>query len=218
MIRLLLVDDQQLVRAGLRMILEQEPDLDVVGEAGDGCRAVELCRRMRPDLVLMDIRMPEMDGIEATRRILATVDPAPRVLVLTTFDLDELVYAALTAGASGFLLKDAPADRLVGAVRTVSAGEALLAPTVTARLIAHFVSHPPAVRRAPDQRLATLTPREREVLVLIARGLSNSEIAAAFVLSEATVKTHIGRIFDKLSARDRAQAVIVAYETGLVAR
>jgi DNA-binding NarL/FixJ family response regulator len=216
-IRVLLVDDQELVRTGFRMILEHESDLTVVGECPDGAAAVRLCRDLRPDVVLMDIRMPVMDGIEATRRLLEE-GTAIRVLVLTTFDLDDLVFAALDAGASGFLLKDVRASELAHAIRTVACGESLLAPTVTRRLINHFVAlqRSAAPPRAGGEAISSLTPREREVLVLLARGLSNAEIAAAFVVTEATVKTHIGRVFDKLAVRDRAQAVITAYETGLV--
>jgi DNA-binding NarL/FixJ family response regulator len=214
MIRVLLADDQDLVRLGFRLILEREPDLEVVGEAADGAEAIALCNRLHPDVVLMDIRMPVMDGVTATSRLTSGQDP-PRVLILTTFDLDELVYAGLEAGASGFLLKDVKADVLADAIRTIHAGQALLAPSVTRRLIAAFV----ATRRGPTpdaQAIASLTPREREVLELIASGLSNIEIADRLVVSEATVKTHVGRVFTKISARDRAQAVVIAYENGLV--
>jgi DNA-binding NarL/FixJ family response regulator len=214
-ISVLIADDQDLVRTGFRLILDGEPDLRVVGEAADGRQAIEHVARLRPDVVLMDIRMPVLDGIAATRTILAG-PPAPKIIMLTTFDLDEFVYAALTAGASAFLLKDVKAEQLADSIRTVHRGDALLAPAVTRRLIARFVAAQPAPR-PDDHRLAALTTREREVLIMIARGLSNTEIAATLVVSEATVKTHIGRIFTKLNARDRAQAVIAAYETGLVA-
>ncbi len=209
----LIADDQQLVRAGFRAILETRPDITVVGEAGDGLAAVDLARRRRPDVVLMDIRMPGMDGIEATRRILE-VNDGIAVLMLTTFDLDEYVYDALRAGASGFLLKDVPAEELIEAVRIVAAGDALIAPAITKRLLARFARSAPP--RVPDAGLAQLTPREREVLGLVARGLSNAEIAAELVLSEATVKTHVKRLLSKLGLRDRVQAVVLAYETGLV--
>ena len=211
--RLLLADDQELVRTGFRLILSAEPDLEVVGEAGDGAEAVEAARRLAPDVVLMDVRMPKMDGIEATRRLGRIAPQPPRVLMLTTFDLDEYVYDALRAGASGFLLKDAPAAQLVDAIRIVAAGDALLAPSITRRLIAEFVRRP---QPADTPALAELTPRELEVLKLIAEGLSNTEIASRLVVSEATVKTHVGRILAKLDLRDRVQAVILAYETGLV--
>lgn len=213
MIDILLADDQALVRGGIRAMLEVEDDLRVVGEAEDGARAVEQTLLRRPDVVLMDIRMPGTDGIEATRRLVARGSDA-RVLVVTTFDLDEYVFAALRAGASGFLLKDADPERLVDAVRTVAAGETLLAPTVTRRLVEHFVRGPDpgAASRA---RFAELTERELEVLGLVARGLSNGEIAAQLFLSEATVKTHVTRFLAKLGLRDRVQAVVLAYETGL---
>jgi DNA-binding NarL/FixJ family response regulator len=214
MIRVLIADDQELVRTGFRLILEGEADLSVVGEAADGRRAVELARQLEPDVVLMDIRMPLLDGIGALRK-LSNRPPVPKVLMLTTFDLDEYVYAALAAGASGFLLKDVKAQHLVDAIHTVHRGEALLAPSVTRRLISRFVAQQPAPV-ATRNLLTALTGREREVLTMIARGLSNAEIAAAFVVSEATVKTHVGRIFAKLDVRDRAQAVIAAYENGLV--
>jgi DNA-binding NarL/FixJ family response regulator len=201
-----------LVRTGFRVILDGEPDLSVVAEARDGREAINLARQHRPDVVLMDIRMPVVDGIEATRDILGEGMTA-RVLILTTFDLDEYVYAALRAGASGFLLKDAKADHLIDAIHTVHAGEALLAPSVTRRLITHFLSTAPAPTTAA---LDALTGREREILTLIAKGLSNQEIGLALFISEGTVKTHIGRIFAKLEVRDRAQAVITAYESGLV--
>jgi DNA-binding NarL/FixJ family response regulator len=212
-IRVLIADDQALMRGGFRMILEAEPDLEVVGEAIDGADAVRGFDRWRPDVVVMDVRMPTMDGIEATRRI-TTGDPAAKVLILTTFDLDEYVYDALRAGASGFLLKDRPPEELVHAVRVVAGGDALLAPGVTRRLIEEF-AHRPAMP-APPAALAELTDREREVLVLMARGLSNGEIASALFVAETTVKTHVGRVLHKLGLRDRAQAVVLAYESGLV--
>jgi DNA-binding NarL/FixJ family response regulator len=214
-LRVLLADDQQLMRAGFRLILESEPGLEVVGEAADGAQAVELAARLRPDVVLMDIRMPRMDGVDATRRLAGpgVADPL-RVLVLTTFDLDEYVYRALRTGASGFLLKDAPPDQLVHAIRVVASGEALLAPAVTRRLITEFAARPdPAA--TPDA-LAGLTGREREVLTLVARGRSNREIADDPVVSGTTVKTHVGRVLMKLGLRDRVQAVVLAYELGLV--
>ena len=213
-VRVLIADDQALLRGSLRVLMETEPDLVVVGEAGTGADAVEQVQTQSPDVVLMDVRMPGMDGIEATRKITASEHP-PRILVLTTFDLDEYVYSALRAGASGFLLKDTPPAQLVDAVRVVASGEALLAPTVTRRLIAEFVRNPAPARR-PARTLAGITDREREVLTLIARGLRNSEIEHHLHLSRGTVKTHIGRLLAKLDARDRAQLVIVGYETGLV--
>ena len=215
MIRVLLADDQELVRTGLRTILGAQPDMEVVGEAEDGLQVVEGARRRSPDVVVMDIRMPNLDGLGATRRILAELDPAPRVLVLTTFDLDEYVYEALRAGASGFLLKDAGADELRRAVRVVAAGEALLSPSVTRRLIARFVTEPARPARVAPS-LDELTDREREVLVLVAGGLSNAEIADRLVITHATAKTHLSRILLKLGARDRAQLVMLAYESGLV--
>jgi DNA-binding NarL/FixJ family response regulator len=216
--RVVIADDQALVRSGFRMILAAD-GIDVVAEAADGAQAVEAVRRTRPDVVLMDIRMPELDGLEATRRILSgsPSEPAagPRVIILTTFDLDQYVYAALAAGASGFLLKDVTPEHLVAAVRLVRSGDALLAPAITRRLVERFAAHDgPA--SGLHRELAALTPREREVLEFLARGLSNAELAARFHLSEATVKTHVARILAKLQVRDRAQAVIVAYETGLV--
>jgi DNA-binding NarL/FixJ family response regulator len=213
MIRVLIADDQTLVRTGFRVILDAEPDLEVVGEAADGRETVELMQAQRPEVVLMDIRMPNLDGIEATRRLTALPHP-PRVLMLTTFDLDEYVYEALRAGASGFLLKDAGADELLHAVRVVAAGEALLSPSITRRLIADYVRRPPA--SVQPAALAKLTPRELEVLRLIACGLSNGEIARELVLGDATIKTHVARIFQKLGLHDRVQAVVLAYETGLV--
>lgn len=215
-IRVVVVDDQELVRTGLSMILDVEDDIDVVGSAGDGDEVVELCRRVHPDVALMDVRMPRMDGIEATRQLRdAGVDT--RVLVLTTFDLDEHVFDALRAGASGFLLKDAPPDDLVHAVRVIAAGEALLAPSITRRLIERLGRTAAPLRdHSDDERLGRLTEREREVLVLMARGLSNVEIAAALFLGEATVKTHVGRVLMKLDVRDRVQAVVLAYELGVV--
>jgi len=211
-IDLIIVDDQALARAGLRMILESQPDLRIVGEGADGAEAVNLARRLRPEIAILDVRMPGVDGLEATRRIVAAV-PATRILILTTFDLDEYAFEALRAGASGFLLKDAPAEDIVHAVRTVARGEATLAPAVTRRLVEHYAARP-----RPDTfpALATLTARELEVLRLLASGGSNSDIGDRLALSEATVKTHVGRILDKLSVRDRVQAVIFAYESGLV--
>lgn len=219
-LRVLIVDDQVLVRAGFRMIIEAQPDLSVVGEAADGEGAVRLTRRFRPDVVLMDIRMPGLDGLEATRQILQPDDgqrasPTPRVLILTTFDLDEYVYAALRSGASGFLLKDTSPEQLVAAVRTVVAGDALLAPSITRRLVERFARPEPAAEITPEA-LAALTPRETEVLRLVARGMSNAEIAAQLVVSEATVKTHVAGVLGKLGLRNRAQAVVFAYESGLI--
>jgi DNA-binding NarL/FixJ family response regulator len=219
-VRVLIVDDQPLLRTGFRMILEEEPDLDVIGEAGDGQEAVELAGQLHPDVVLMDIRMPRLDGVEATRRLVREQIPVEgqsplHVLVLTTFDLDEYVVQALRAGASGFLLKDAPAEDLVAAIRTVAAGDAVVAPSVTRRLLDRFaqtVSDPPE----PSQVMATLTDRELDVLRLMARALSNSEIATELGVSETTVKTHVGHVLAKLGLRDRVQAVVLAYESGLV--
>jgi DNA-binding NarL/FixJ family response regulator len=224
-VRVMVVDDQALVRAGFRMILEAEDGIDVVGEAADGREAVELAERARPDVILMDVRMPHLDGVAATERIVAAHGGAPghghgdgdgpRVLILTTFDLDEYVFAALRAGASGFLLKDTPAEALVEAVRVVAAGEALLSPSITRRVIEEFAAQAPA-GPAGDVDVGVLTEREREVLVLMARGLSNAEIAGQLYLGETTVKTHVGRVLMKLGLRDRVQAVVLAYETGLV--
>ncbi|MFF4378732.1 response regulator [Kitasatospora sp. NPDC001547] len=219
-IRVIIVDDQAMVRAGFAALLNAQSDIDVVGDAADGAQALEVNGRTHPDLVLMDVRMPVMDGLEAARRLLDPAVPGahrPKVLMLTTFDVDDYVYEALRAGASGFLLKDAPPADLIAAVRVVAAGEALLAPSVTRRLIEDFARTRPVRRRDPKVRLNGLTPRETEVLELIARGLSNQEIAAELVLAEQTVKTHIGRILAKLGLRDRAQAVVLAYESGLVA-
>ena len=214
--RIVIADDQALVRAGFRMILQAQPDLEVVGEAEDGEAAIAVIRRQRPDVVLMDIRMPRLDGIEATRR-LATVDGwAGQILILTTFDLDEYVYAALRAGASGFLLKDVTPEHLVAAVRIVAAGEALLAPSITRRLIERYTRPPATGVGDAAAGLSSLTAREQEVLELVARGLSNAEIAAHLVLGEATVKTHVGRLLAKLGLRDRVQAVVLAYEAGVV--
>jgi DNA-binding NarL/FixJ family response regulator len=212
--RIVVADDQQVVRDGFAALLDTQPDFTVVGTASDGTEAIRICHEQHPDVVLMDIRMPTIDGIEATRQ-LTTLTDAPRVLILTTFDLDEYVYDALRAGASGFLLKDIAAERLFDAVRIIAAGEALLAPTITRRLISEFVQHN---RRSGDEsaRLAELTPRETEVLQLLAEGLSNPEIAIRLVVTDETVKTHVSRILRKLGLRDRTQAVIAAYETGLV--
>jgi DNA-binding NarL/FixJ family response regulator len=212
MIRVLLADDQQLVRAGLRTILESEDDIEVCGEVGDGLLAVGAAQEQHPDVVLMDIRMPNLDGLEATRRIAARGD-IPRVIILTTFDLDEYVFEALRDGASGFLLKDTTADELVRAVRLAVAGDALLAPSVTRRLIERFANR---VAVPSTQNLETLTGRELEVLLLVARGLSNTEVAERLFLGETTVKTHVAHVLDKLELRDRVQAVVLAYESGLV--
>ena len=217
-IRVLLVDDQALIRAGFRMILDAEEGIEVVGESADGTQAVDSVQRLKPDVVLMDIRMPEMDGIEATRVITSRAGDGegPRVLMLTTFDLDEYVYDALRAGASGFLLKDVPAEQLVDGIRVVAHGDALLAPSVTKRLI-HEFSRGAVVQQSAPPELDELTPRELEVFKLIARGLSNAEIAAELVVSETTVKTHVARVLMKLGVRDRVQAVVLAYESGVVA-
>jgi DNA-binding NarL/FixJ family response regulator len=211
-IRVVLADDQPLVRTGLRMILSDQSDLDVVGEAATGLQAVDVCAQTKPDVVLMDVRMPELDGIEATRTVTAAQNP-PRVLVLTTFDLDDVVYEALRAGASGFLLKDAPEERLTTAIRVVADGGSLFAPSVTRRLIEEFSRRTPA---GPPPDLGRLTERETEVLTQVARGLSNAEIAAELFVSENTVKTHVARVLMKLGLRDRVQAVVLAYESGLV--
>jgi DNA-binding NarL/FixJ family response regulator len=212
-IRVLVADDQALMRGGFRMILDAQDDIEVVGEAIDGRDAVEQFARLAPDIVVMDVRMPTMDGIEATRRLAAADGPA-RVLILTTFDLDEYVFEALRAGASGFLLKDRPPEELVAAVRIVASGDALLAPSVTRRLIEEFAGRPAAP--VPTRELGELTEREREVLVLLGRGLSNGEIAERLFVAETTVKTHVGHVLQKLGLRDRAQAVVVAYESGLI--
>jgi DNA-binding NarL/FixJ family response regulator len=215
-IRLLIADDQELVRTGFRLILSAEDDLEVVGEADDGDDVVALAERLRPDVVLMDIRMPRLDGIQATAQLVgAGIEPAPRVLVLTTFDLDDYVFGALRAGAAGFLLKDAPRERLVEAIRMVHAGEALLSPSITRRLIEDFAERTDPIG-PPEEYLAELTPREREVLVLVARGLSNEEIAAQLVVTQATVKSHVGSVLLKLDLRNRVQAVVFAYEHGIV--
>jgi DNA-binding NarL/FixJ family response regulator len=214
MTRVLLADDQALVRQGFRLILELEHDIEVVGEAANGAEALRLARELEPDVAVIDIRMPELDGIETTRR-LQQAGSQTRVLILTTFDLNEYVYEAMRAGASGFLLKDVPGDQLIAGIRTVAAGDALLAPTLTRRLIEHFVHRPPPDAAAP-RGLDELTERELEVLTLLARGLSNSEIASALFLGEATIKTHVGRILQKLRIRDRVQAVVYAYESGLI--
>jgi DNA-binding NarL/FixJ family response regulator len=216
-IKILIVDDQQLLRLGFRMIFEAEPDLEVAGEAGDGTEAVRLTGQTRPDVVLMDVRMPRTTGIEATEQIVRKY-PDTRVLVLTTFDLDEYAFAALRAGASGFLLKNAEPAHLLSAIRTVAAGDAVVAPSVTRRLLERFAGRLPAGPEdsTQDPRLSLLTGREREVLMELAKGLSNAEIAGRLYLSEATVKTHVGRILPKLGLRDRVQAVVFAYETGLV--
>ena len=224
-IRILLVDDQEMIRLGFRMVLESRPELEVVGEADDGDTALEALQSVQADVVLMDVRMPRMSGVEATRRIRAR-DDAPRVLILTTFDLDEYAYDALQAGASGFLLKDTPLEEIAAAIAHVHAGDAVVAPSTTRRLLDHFTrSRPPAPHRdlarkdlvRKKGRLAELTPREHEVLLLVARGLSNAEIARELVLTEGTVKIHVGRILAKLGLRDRVQAVVLAYESGLVA-
>jgi DNA-binding NarL/FixJ family response regulator len=212
--RVVIADDQALVRTGFAMILAAS-GIEVVGEAADGAQAIDAVRRTRPDVVLMDIRMPEIDGLEATRRILSGAVTAPRIIILTTFDLDRYVYAALTAGASGFLLKDVSPEHLVAAVRLVRSGDALLAPTITRRLVERFASHDDQAATL-HRDLSTLTPRELEVLQLLAKGLSNAELATTLQLGETTVKTHVTRILSKLNLRDRAQAIVVAYETGLI--
>ena len=216
-IRVLIVDDQALVRAGFKMILESEPEIEIIGEAEDGLQAVEAARELRPDVLLMDIRMPNLDGLEATRRILDTPGEAPRILMLTTFDLDEYVYEALRAGASGFMLKDTPPEQLVAAIHVVASGDALLSPAITKRVIEEFIRRPPSsIATAPSPKVAELTARELEVLGFMARGLSNAEIARDLFVSETTVKTHVARILMKLDLRDRVQAVVFAYETGIV--
>jgi DNA-binding NarL/FixJ family response regulator len=214
-VRVVIADDQQLIRAGFRMILAAEPDIEIVGEAATGTEAVSLTRELRPDVVLMDIRMPELDGIEATRRILAQhYEPKASILILTTFDLDEYVYDALRAGASGFLLKDVPAPQLAAAIRTVGEGDALLAPSITRRLIEEFTAPRTPTTTLPG--LNELTPRELEVFRLLATGMANGEIAAHLIVGETTVKTHVTRILMKLGVRDRVQAVVLAYEAGIV--
>jgi DNA-binding NarL/FixJ family response regulator len=214
--RVLIVDDQALVRAGFKMILEAETDMEVVGEATDGLEALDRVRELLPDVVLMDVRMPNLDGIEATRRLINEQQADTKVVMLTTFDMDEYVYEALRAGASGFLLKDVPPEQLVAGIRAVASGDALLAPSVTRRVIEEYVRRPPdSVRTAPPE-LGDLTDRELEVLRLIARGLSNAEIAKELFVSDTTVKTHVARILMKLRLRDRVQAVVYAYESGLV--
>jgi DNA-binding NarL/FixJ family response regulator len=211
-----IADDQALLRAGFRVIIDAEPDLRVIGEAADGQSAIDVVRRRRPDVVLMDIRMPGLDGLRAAEAILGDGDLTTAVVMLTTFDVQRYVYEALRLGASGFLLKDAPADRLLDAIRVAAAGDALLAPEITRRLVERFTAAARPIDAGPDQRLAELTARETEVLRLLARGRSNAEIAAELVLGENTIKTHVGRVFAKLGLRDRAQAVVIAYETGLV--
>jgi DNA-binding NarL/FixJ family response regulator len=216
--RVLLVDDQELIRMGFRMVADTQTDLSVVGEASNGIEAVEATRRVKPDVVLMDVRMPEMDGVEATRLIVESESNA-RIIILTTFDLDEYVYAALRAGASGFLLKDAPPGDLLSAIRAVASGDAVVAPSITRRLLENYAHRLPVEDRSEhdgDERLELLTAREREVLLEVARSLSNAEIAQRLVLSEATVKSHVGRILAKLELRDRVQIVVFAYETGLI--
>ena len=216
---ILLVDDQPMLRMGYRMILDAQPDLTVVGEAEDGLEAIELTDRLQPDVVLMDVRMPGLDGVQATERIVAS-GSGSKIIILTTFDLDEYAYGALRAGASGFLLKDAPPPDMLSAIRAVATGDAVVAPSVTRRLLAQFAQHLPDPQHKAvgiaDERVESLTPRERELLIEVARGLSNAEIAERLVLSEATVKTHVGRILGKLGLRDRVQIVVFAYETGLV--
>jgi DNA-binding NarL/FixJ family response regulator len=215
-IRIAVADDHPVVRTGFAEMLDAQPDFTVVGTASDGAEAVRICRELSPDVVLMDVRMPGMDGIEATRQIAGPTAAAPRILILTTFDLDEYVYDALRAGASGFLLKDVTAERLFDAVRVVAVGEALLAPAVTRRLISEFALLHPKPDASPTAALAELTPRETQVLRLVAEGLSNLEIASRLTVTEETVKTHVSRVLSKLGLRDRTQAVVTAYETGLV--
>jgi DNA-binding NarL/FixJ family response regulator len=216
MIKVLIVDDQSLVRAGFRMILEAEEDVEVVGEAADGLEAIEAARELEPDVILMDVRMPNVDGLEATRRLLDGKPEGPRVLILTTFDLDEYVYEALRVGASGFLLKDTPPEQLVDAIHVIASGDALLSPVITRRVIEEFVRRPPDSIRKPAPELEELTARELEMLRLLARGLSNAEIAKEAFVSETTVKTHVAHILLKLRLRDRVQAVVFAYENGVV--
>jgi len=215
-VRVVIADDQALVRAGLKMVFEVEPDIEIVGEAADGDEAVAIAERTQPDVILMDVRMPRHDGLEAAKRLLDGRKDGPRVLMLTTFDRDEYVYEALRVGASGFVLKDIPPERLVDAVRVVASGQALLSPSITRRLIEEFVRRPPTSVRQRPREIEDLTPRELEILGLVARGLSNSEIATRAFVSELTVKTHVSRILMKLSLRDRVQAVVYAYENGLV--
>ena len=214
-IGVLIADDQPMVRAGLRMILELEPDIDIVGEAADGNEAVAVAAATEPDVILMDVRMPNLDGLEATRRIVGSREDGPRVLILTTFDLDVYVYEALASGASGFVLKDIEPEKLVDAIRVIANGEALLSPTVTRKLIEEFVRRPPEVVRPSPRELEQLTAREAEIMALVARVLSNAEIAAQAFVSEPTVKTHVARILMKLGLRDRVQVVVYAYEHGL---
>ncbi|HVQ94247.1 MAG TPA: response regulator transcription factor [Mycobacteriales bacterium] len=214
-IRVLLVDDEPLLRMAFTMVLGAQPDMRTVGEAADGAEAIRLARQLTPDVVLMDVRMPGTDGIEATSRIVRD-SPGTRVLILTTFDLDEYAFAGLKAGASGFLLKNAQPEELLGAIRSVAAGDAMVSPRITRRLLENFAQHLPTEAAAPDERLDRLTARERDVLIAVARGLSNTEIAAELHLAEATVKTHLSRILHKLQLRDRVQAVVFAYETRLV--
>ena len=215
-IRIVVADDHEVVRAGFAALLDTQPDFTVLGTASDGGEAVRVCRDLKPDVVLMDVRMPSLDGIEATRQLAGTGESGPRVLILTTFDLDEYVFDALRAGASGFLLKDVTAERLFDAVRVVAAGEALLAPAVTRRLISEFTRLRPVTEAVPSAALGVLTPRETEVLRLVAEGLSNPEVAQRLVVTEETVKTHVSRVLNKLGLRDRTQAVVTAYESGLV--
>jgi DNA-binding NarL/FixJ family response regulator len=215
-IRIIVADDHEVVRTGFAALLDTQPDFTVAGIACDGAEAVRICRDLHPDVVLMDVRMPGMDGIQATRQLTGSGQGGPRILILTTFDLDEYVYDALRAGASGFLLKDVTAERLFDAVRVIAAGEALLAPTVTRRLISQFTRQRPRPDAPPTAVLATLTPRETQVLKLIAEGLSNHEISAQLTVTEETIKTHVSRVLSKLGLRDRTQAVITAYESGLV--
>ena len=216
MMRVVIADDQALMRTGFRMILEAEPDVDVIGEAADGVEAVRVTLATTPDVVLMDVRMPGMDGIEATRTLIADGGSAARVVMLTTFDMDEYVYDAMLAGASGFLLKDVPPEQLIAGIHAAHRGESLLSPAITRRMIEMFIGRPRASVTAPDQRMSLLTPREREVLVLLGRGRSNPEIALTLYVSETTVKTHVQRILAKLGLRDRVQAVIFAYEAGVI--